>query len=214
MDADIREGNLRGRLDVLILPSASTEVMTGELEAWWKEHRPERSFPVYPPEFRTGFGEEGIEAIEAFVRQGGTLVALDRACDFAIDKLDLKVRNSVKDLDSQRFFCPGSTLRARFDNRHPVAYGMPQEALVLFWNSPAFAVVPSPLNDRIAAVASYGERDLLQSGWLVGEDALRRKAALIVADCGEGRVVLVGLRAQHRAQTHGTFKVLFNCLLV
>ena len=213
MDADIKRGELRERLDVLILPSASTEMMTGELEAWWKEHRPGRGFPLFPPQYQTGFGDEGVEAIKGFVRQGGTLVALDQACDFAIEKLDLKVSNSVKTMDGQRFFCPGSTLCARFDNRHPVAYGMPEEALILFWNSPAFSIVPSPYNDRIALVASYPEGDLLQSGWLIGEEMLRRKAALIVAEHGEGKVVLVGFRAQHRAQTHGSFKVLFNCLM-
>jgi len=213
MDSDIREGDLRERVDVLILPSAPTEVMTGELEEWWKKHRPHQSLPIYPPEYRTGFGDEGTEAIRSFVRQGGTLVTLDEACDFAIEKLDLQVRNRVKDLDRGRFFCPGSTLRVRFDNRHPVAYGMPEEGLILFWNSPAFDIVPSPFNDRFAVVASYPDRDLLRSGWLIGEDMLRRKAALVVAECGEGQVVLVGFRAQHRAQTHGTYKVLFNCLL-
>jgi hypothetical protein len=55
---------------------------------------------------------------------------------------------------------------------------------------------------------------LLQSGWLIGEDLLQRKAALVEAECGTGKVVLVGFRAQHRAQTHGTFKVLCNSLLV
>jgi hypothetical protein len=90
---------------------------------------------------------------------------------------------------------------------------MPAEGLVLFWNSPAFAILPTPHNERCNIVASYAEAGLLQSGWLIGEDMLRRKAALIEAACGEGRVVLVGFRAQHRAQTHGTFKVLCNSLL-
>ena len=179
----------------------------------FEKHRPHESRPVFPPEYPTGFGDEGTEAIRAFVRRGGTLVTLDQACDFAIEKLDLNLRNSVKELDKTRFFCPGSTLRVRFDNRHPVAFGMPEEALILFWNSPAFDIVPSPFNDRFAVVASYPERDLLGSGWLIGEDMLRRKAALIVAELSEGKVILIGFRAQHRAQTHGTYKVLFNSLL-
>jgi hypothetical protein len=29
---------------------------------------------------------------------------------------------------------------------------------------------------------------------------------------GKGRVVLLGLRAQHRGQSHATFKLLFNAI--
>ena len=57
------------------------------------------------------------------------------------------------------------------------------------------------------------DRDLLQSGWLVGEDNLTRRAAVIAAKSGQGRVVLIGFPAQHRAQMHGTYKLLFNALV-
>jgi len=57
------------------------------------------------------------------------------------------------------------------------------------------------------------DRDILQSGWLLGEAIIARKAAAVAVKHGAGKVVLLGFRAQHRAQTHGTFKLVFNALV-
>jgi hypothetical protein len=73
--------------------------------------------------------------------------------------------------------------------------------------SPAFEVLPFDYNERYEVIVRYADRDLLQSGWLVGEETLAKKAGLIAAKYGEGRVVLIGFRAQHRAQNHGTFQL-------
>ena len=60
---------------------------------------------------------------------------------------------------------------------------------------------------------TYKDRDILQSGWLLGEEAIANKAAMVSVKHGEGTVVLIGFRAQHRVQTHGTFKLFFNALM-
>ena len=210
MDAEIRQGNLRAKYDVILLPHDSAAMIEGKEEELRQPGQPE---DLYPPEYRSGIGDEGVAALKDFVEKGGSLVTFGEAADFAIENFDLKVRNVLGKLDTKEFFCPGSTLRTRFENDHPLAYGMPPSGLVLFWESPAFEILPSNDNDDYEIVATYADRDILQSGWLVGEKHLSKKAAMVAAKYGEGSVVLIGLRPQHRAQTHGTFKLLFNTLV-
>jgi len=216
MDAEIKKGGLNDKYDVIILPDDSTFMLTGDKADDRRDQgrggTPWREEP-YPAEYRSGLGKEGIEALKAFVQKGGTLLALGRSTDFAIEKLELPVRNVVGNQPPREFFCPGSTLRARFDNANPLAYGMPDEGLVLFFYSQAFEILPNDFNERYEVVATYADRDILQSGWLVGGDALAKKPAMIAARYGQGKVVLIGFRTQHRAQTHGTYKLLFNALM-
>jgi hypothetical protein len=206
--AELKAGDLGSKYDVIILPHDDTGTMMGT-----PEDNPRWPTPVYPPEYRSAIGDEGVEALKAFVKTGGTVVALGDATAFAIEKLELKVRDVTDDLPTDEFFCPGSTVNATFDNSHPLAYGMPDEGLVLFWGSPTFQIKPSHHNEWYQTIVRYGDRDLLQSGWLIGEEHIAKKAGMVVAKQGKGKVILIGFRTQNRSQTHGTFKLLFNALL-
>jgi len=209
MDAAIKAGNLNEKFDVIILPNDSTVSITGE-----ESGRDDRPREPVPPEYRSGIGTAGVEALKAFVRKGGTLVALGRATAFVIDKFALPVRNALAGKTSKEFWCPGSTLRVAFDTRNPLSYGMPEEGLIVFLgDTPALEIIPNEFNEKYERVVTFGKRDLLQGGMLIGEENLAGKSAMISAAFGDGRVVLIGFRAQHRAQTHGTYKLLFNALI-
>jgi hypothetical protein len=227
MDAEIKKGSLNQKYDVIILPDDSTATITGEPAAAGAGGRGGRGgagAPAEasgegrggrgptPPEYRTGIGADGVAALKDFVQKGGTLVTLNGAASFAMERLAVGVRNVVAGKTTKEFWCPGSTLKVEFDNTNPLAYGMPPEGLAVYLNSPAFEVTAQNA-DQYETIVRYAGRDLLESGWLVGEDTLARKAAMVAAKLGEGRVVLIGFPAQHRAQTHGTFKLLFNALV-
>ena len=208
-DEGIVAGNLNEGYEVIIFPDDSTEMIVGGDEEIEKRLR---NTPV-PEKYRSGIGDIGVENIKAFVENGGTLITINRACGFAIEKLGLQIKNVVKNKPSKEFFCPGSTLRVEVDSSHPLGYGMPSGALALFWDSPVFSIGGSYFNDRYHVVVSYPERDILQSGWLVGEEHLSNRAAVVSVTYGKGRVILYGFRVQFRATTHATFKLLFNGLL-
>jgi hypothetical protein len=210
-DADIKAGDLRGRFDVLVIPSMSSEaIVEGHEEG------------TIPPMYVGGITREGAENIREFVTEGGTLVALNAGCYFAMEWLGLPVSDVLKDLrpagrreapedTPPQFICPGSLLRMRFDTEHPVAYGMPEEAPALFVRSPAFAVHPSFDEVKPRVIAKYSE-NLLMSGYLKGEKYLQNQASAVEVPMGRGKVILLGFGVQSRAQPHGTFKLLFNSL--
>jgi hypothetical protein len=208
-DAEIKAGNLESKYDVIVLPNDSPGMITGERVAEFGGQA-----PTYPPEYRSGIGKEGIDSLKAFVQKGGTLLTLGEAGSLAIERFSLPVRNVVAGKKSTEFWSPGSTLKTRFDNTHPIAYGMPAQGLATFLaGSQAYAVVPTANNEKVETIATYVDRDVLQSGWLLGEDVIAKKAAAVSVQLEKGRVVMLGFRPQHRSQTHGTFKLVFNALL-
>ena len=170
-----------------------------------------------PPELSGGLGEEGVKELRAFIVQGGTVVFLNRASEFAIDQLKLPLRNVVSGLPRTDFYVPGSILRIQLDTTHPIAKDMPAETVAWAENSPVFEVVENPAGDVPAAnvkiIARYPEdKDPLLSGWLLGGDKIKGKAALVEVTMGKGRVILFGFRPQYRAQSTATYPLLFNAL--
>ncbi|HET8627191.1 MAG TPA: M14 family zinc carboxypeptidase [Thermomicrobiales bacterium] len=202
-DADVKAGGLAARFDTIVLPQQSREdLLEGNKEKNdYKE--------PYPPEYVGGLGELGLAALRDFVEAGGTLVALDSACEAVVKGFWLPVRNVLEGLDRKDFYCPGSLLRIVVDPSHPLGYGLRREETAVFINSPAFELAPGA-EGRIAARYPLSDPNL--SGWILGAEHLAGKAALLELPLGEGRVVLVGFRPQFRAQARGTYKVLFNAI--
>ena len=148
------------------------------------------------------------------MQAGGTLVTFAQAGTLAIQEFGLPVRNALEGVASTDFWSPGSTLKVNIDNEDPFAYGMPERALATFLAAnQVYEVIPGSENHTVKRVVEFGDRDILQSGQLDGEDLIANRAAMVSVEHGDGEVVLIGFRTQHRAQTHGTYKFLFNALL-
>jgi hypothetical protein len=154
--------------------------------------------------------QAGVDNLEAFVRAGGTLVALDRAASLPLSAFDLPVRDVTARLRTGEFFVPGTVVRIDVDPSNPLAYGMPAEASAFLIRSPAFEV-EGAVAGRVAA--RYPAKDLLMSGWLLGERVLAARTAVVSLPLGRGSIALLAIGVEHRGQTHGTFKFLFNSLL-
>jgi hypothetical protein len=225
MDAEIKGGGLEAKYDVIVLPSDAVPAMTGERAAAGGGGEGGRGGgrgggggggapETTPPDYVSGFGAEGVKALEAFVQKGGTLVTFAQAGDLPIQRFGLPIRNIVAGLAPREFWSPGSTLRVRFDSQHPLAYGMPSEGLALFLaGCQVYEVTSTDRSQDVQILSTYVDRDILQSGWLLGEQVIAKKAAAVAVKHGQGTVVLIGFRPQHRDQTHGTFKLVFNALL-
>ena len=207
---EVRRGSLRSKYDVVILPDATAErLLSGHASG------------ALPDEYTGGLAGDGAAALQAFIEAGGTLVALDSSTAFAISLLRLPVRDVAQAAGSAEFFCPGSIVGLELNPSHPLAFGMRPRTAAFFAYSSAFDVTAPPTTEghtgaappaSIEVIGRYPARDVLKSGWLEGERVIAGRGAVISARVGLGRAVLIGFRAQHRAQAHATFRLLFNAI--
>jgi hypothetical protein len=198
---DVRAGNLREKFDAIILPDQNPQqIVNGSTGT------------TIRPEYRGGIGEEGIAALKKFVDAGGTLIALGAASGFAIEHFPVPVRDLKRGTTRDQHFAPGTILNIEVDTAHPIGYGMASRTYGFYNNSPFFTLVEGFASQRTTVIARYPNTEVVASGWLRGEELMAGRAAVVSVEMNPGRIVLFGLRPQHRAQTHATFPMLFNAL--
>jgi hypothetical protein len=197
VDKDVRAGDLQSRFDAILIPGelSDAQIVRG------------LALGSVPPEFAGGIGDVGVQHLREFVNAGGTLVTLDEATEFAIRQFALPLRDVTAGVPPQQFYVPGSLLKIVVDTNHPIGYGMTRETGAFFLTNPAFEVTGSA-----TSVATYPSTNPLLSGWILGEERLHGKTAIAEVPVGRGRVVVIGIRPQFRAQVRGTYKLLFNAL--
>ena len=201
-------GNLRGKFDVLVFTDgALRRGNTGR--GGGRGGAPQIDPQTVPEEYRGWIGriteEKTLPQIKQFVESGGAIVTVGSSTSIA-ELLGVPV-SSYFNLPRDKFYIPGSLMRAQIDNNNPLAYGMPAQAHVFFDNSPVFK-----LGAGLKPVAWFSGKETLTSGWAQGQENLDGGAAVAEASLGEGKVLVMGPEVTFRGEPHGTFKLLFNSL--
>jgi len=199
-NAEIKAGRLFDRFDVIILPNQNKDsIINGHKKG------------TMPAKYVGGISASGVRNLKQFIENGGTLVTLGSSCNLAVEEFKLPIKNILKPLKPEDFFASGLLVKITFDQNHPIAYGMPKEAAGFFALSPTFQILPVlKEQEKPAVVGKYAEENIILSGWMLGEKYLKNKAAVVEVPFGKGKIILLGFRVQHRGQTKGTFRLLFN----
>ncbi len=199
-NGDIQASHLLDQFDAIILPDdMPNRILDGFAPG------------LLPGEYVGGIGQTGVESLREFVAGGGTLIAFNNASLFAIEQFGLPVTNVLANLKPDEFYCSGSLLRVDVpDPSRPDLWGLPRDPVVMFENGPVFAVNPG---FRGAVLATYpADVSPLASGYLLHPERIEGKAAALEVAYGNGRIYLFGFKPQWRAQSHGTYKFIFNAI--
>jgi hypothetical protein len=199
VDSVVRAGDLRRRLDVIVVPAMSARAIEQGLDS------------QYPAPYAGGLGQAGVAALRAFVEAGGTLVTFNESSRWAVETFRLPVRDDSGSLDDRTFYAPGSIFRLDLDAAHPLARNAPARTIAWFEEGPLFAVTDGA-RARVVGRFAREPEDVLLSGWVLGPEHAAGRPALIEVPVGRGRVILFGFRPQYRGHTIATFPLLFNAL--
>ncbi len=214
---ELDAGNLRAKYDVIVFPDGSIPAAAGGgRRGGFGGMGPDTN--SLPPEWRKTTGnvtvEKTIPQLKAFMEAGGRIVTIGSSTSLA-QHLGLPVESYLtedgKPLPQEKFYVPGSILKASFDTTAMVAKGMSAQANVFFDNSPVFKLGPDAASKGIKRIAWY-EPSPLVSGWAWGESYLGGGTAIAEAPVGAGTLYLFGPEILFRAQPHGTFRLFFNAL--
>jgi hypothetical protein len=162
----------------------------------------EKALPEAPPRFGPAANAQTASA---------TTQSVDRVLREAFSspaQLMQVLRDRVAEPENL-FYCPGSLLQNEFDPANPIAWGMPSAWPIFFESDQAYRLRPGFGIETFVA-ARYPRKDILQSGWLLGEEYLRDQTNVASFRVGKGFVVTYGSQIDFRAQPRATFKLLFN----
>ncbi len=144
-----------------------------------------------PAEYTGGLGQEGVKAMREFVEQGGTLVFLNRASNFAIEQFKLPVRNVVAGVSQKDSLCRDrccvlSSIR-RIRSR-----GMSKETIAWVEDSPVFEVAGAGGCANVARRRALPIKQKSTAFRLAaGRESSEGKSRTRGSQMGNGRIILL-----------------------
>ena len=207
-DGEVRSGNLHGKFNAIVIPDQTRAAILNGHRAG-----------TMPPEYTGGLGSRRRErlcaSLSSKAARSSVSIALrilrssNSSCRCATLLTVCRARTSMC---RDRSCALNSTLQIQSPqacrrNRSPG----PRD-------SPVFEIVRTASgSDRadpanVHVIAWYPkDKDPLLSGWLLGGDRIKGKAALVEVTMGKGRIILFGFRPQYRGQSLATYPLLLQC---
>ena len=219
---EFQDKKLGGEFDVIIFPSEDKSILTEG------KRKSGDSYYVtnYPPEFTKGMGEEGLNNLLNFLQSGGNIISWGSSTKLFAGPLKIKsdktiseefqlpFRDDSEKLQKEGLYVAGALVQINLLENNPITYGMKNSAGAFYRGEPVFATsIPSFDMDR-RVIGIFPEEDILLSGYGEEIEKIGNKAGLIWIKKGKGQLVLMAFNPQFRASTQGTYKLLFNSLLL
>lgn len=216
---EIDAGDLNDKYDVLLFISSGIPSV-GSRGYSRSQPKPEEIDEKYHHMLGSFTADESIPQLKKFVENGGEIISVGSATELAFhfglpveDALvEIDANGKARSLSGEKYYVPGSVLEMQVDNSVPMNYGMGEEAYIMFNRSPVFKLAPSAGNKGVKPIAWFGEEEPLRSGWAWGQSYLKNGVTAFEAQMGKGKFYAFGPEITFRAQSHGTFKMLFNGL--
>jgi hypothetical protein len=161
-----------------------------------------------------GFGQAGVDAFEAFLEAGGTLITTLQATRFPIEfgfarSVDTE---SLTGVNAQKPLVNAEIKKAD----HPAFYGYDKTIFPMkFGQGQQVFRVGVADQDNVLAAFVGGDNSVL-SGLMVGADNIRNRAfAMDIPNAynGKGRVLMFANNPIYRWQNHGEFNMVFNSII-
>ena len=166
------------------------------------------------PDMSGGFGQAGVDAIDAFLDAGGTLITAAQAVDYPID---FGLARSAYGENPAGVTAQKPLVMARITRTDsPIFYGYAADTIPIKFNQGA-QVFHIGVADSTRVLAEYvgGDASVL-SGLMTGADKLRDQPFVMdisKAYDGHGRVIMFANNPVYRWQNHGEFNMMFNAII-
>lgn len=150
----------------------------------------------------------GLQAVQAFVRGGGTYVGL-RAQGLGVAQA-AGLTTATTGAAPSGFQVPGVSIRARVDDSSPVTWGLGSRTWVFNTGDP---IVTGGSSGGRVAVAYTGKDELFVSGYAEGTDVLAGTPVVLDERAGSGHAVIFTVDATFRGYVESTERMVVNALL-
>ncbi len=218
---EIGDAALSKNYDVVIFPDENKDLL---MEGKYKRGDSYYQGNYHPDQVK-GMGKEGKQELISFLDKGGLIISWGRSTgifegtlkvgeDADAEEFILPFSDISEELQKSGLYVPGSLVKIALKQDHPLTFGMPAETGVFSRGRPVFKTTLPGFDMDRRVIATYPEKGILLSGYAAEEEKIGNKSAMIWMQKGDGQLVLFGFNPQFRASTQGSFKLLFNALLL